>query len=115
MPSPLSVGLSERVVPSWWRVSLAIAPQPASGSACRVPAGGRSASATRANSPPSRWLAITPSKLIEAHAGLILRISEQEPRLFLREVREVRDRLAEHGVQNSMSGLSRIFAHHGIS
>jgi transposase len=52
------------------------------------------------------------SKRIEAHAALILRISKQEPRLFLREVR---DRLAERGVQTSTSGLSRFFARHGIS
>ncbi|CAO4149214.1 hypothetical protein GPNCGGLF_LOCUS3094 [Methylorubrum aminovorans] len=52
------------------------------------------------------------SKRIEAHAGLILRISKQEPRLFLRELR---DRLAEQGIQTSTSGLSRFFARHGIS
>jgi transposase len=52
------------------------------------------------------------SKRIEAHAGLILMTSEQEPRLFLRELR---DRLAEQGVQTSTSGLSRFFARHGIS
>jgi transposase len=52
------------------------------------------------------------SKRIEAHAGLILRISKQAPRLFLREMR---DRLAEQGVQTSTSGLSRFIARHGIS
>jgi transposase len=52
------------------------------------------------------------SQRIEAHAGLILTISQQEPRLFLRELR---DRLAEQGVQTSTSGLSRFFARHGIS
>ena len=47
------------------------------------------------------------SQAIEAHAALILATSEQEPRLFLRELR---DRLAEQGVQTSTSGLSRFFA-----
>jgi transposase len=52
------------------------------------------------------------SKRIGAHAELILATSEQEPRLFLRELR---DRLAEQGVQTSTSGLSRFFQRHGIS
>jgi transposase len=52
------------------------------------------------------------SKRIEAHASLILATSEQEPRLFLRELR---DRATEQGVQTSTSGLSRFFARHGIS
>ena len=52
------------------------------------------------------------SKAIEAHAALILATSKQEPRLFLGELR---DRLAERGVQTSTSGLSRFFARHGIS
>lgn len=52
------------------------------------------------------------SKRIEAHAELILAASEQEPRLFLRELR---NRLAEQGVPTSTSGLSRFFARHGIS
>ena len=52
------------------------------------------------------------SKRIEAHAALILATSQEEPRLFLRELR---DRLAKQGVQTSTSGLSRFFARHGIS
>ena len=52
------------------------------------------------------------SKRIEAHAALILETSGQEPRPFLRELR---DRLAEQGVRTSTSGLSRFFARHGIS
>jgi transposase len=53
-----------------------------------------------------------PSQAIEAHAALILRTSKQEPRLFLRELR---DRLAEQGVQTSTSGLSRFFQRHQIT
>jgi len=52
------------------------------------------------------------SKRIEAHAALILATSQQEPRLFLRELR---DRLAEQGVPTSTSGLSRFFARHAIT
>jgi len=52
------------------------------------------------------------SQRIEAHAALILATSEQEPRLFLRELR---DRLAEQGVQTSTSGLSRFFQRHAIT
>jgi transposase len=52
------------------------------------------------------------SKRIEAHAALILATSEQEPRLFLRELR---DRLAEQGIQTSTSGLSRFFQRHAIT
>ncbi|WP_193373782.1 IS630 family transposase [Methylorubrum extorquens] len=52
------------------------------------------------------------SKRIEAHAALILATSKQEPRLFLRELR---DRLAEQGVQTSMSGPSRFFLRHAIT
>ena len=46
------------------------------------------------------------SKRIEAHTTLILATSKQEPRLFLRELR---DRLPEQGIQTSTSGLSRFF------
>src|SRR4051794_40340725 len=46
------------------------------------------------------------SQRIEAHVELILATSKQEPRLFLRELR---DRLAEQCVQTSTSGLSRFF------
>ena len=52
------------------------------------------------------------SKRIEAHAALILATSEQEPRLF---IRELRDRLAEQDVPTSTTGLSRLFQRHGIS
>jgi len=52
------------------------------------------------------------SKRIEAHAAPILRISEQEPRLFLRELR---DRLAEQSVPTSTNGLSRFFQRHAIT
>jgi hypothetical protein len=49
---------------------------------------------------------------IEAHADLILSLDEAQPELFLRELR---DALAEHGVQTSTSGLSRFFARHSIT
>ena len=49
---------------------------------------------------------------IEAHADLILSLDEARPELFLRELR---DALAEQGVQTSTSGLSRFFAPHGIT
>ena len=52
------------------------------------------------------------SQRIEAHVELILATSKQEPRLFLRELR---DRLAERGVQTSTSGLSRFFQRHRIT
>ena len=112
MPSPLSVDLRERVVAAV-----------AAGASCH-----RAAARFGVNvSSASRWsqrshqeghVAPKPmggdhtSKHIEAHVALILATSEQEPRLFLRELRH---RLAEQGLQTSTSGLSRFFARHGIS
>jgi hypothetical protein len=52
------------------------------------------------------------SHRIEAHADLILATCEAQPRIFLRELR---DRLGEHGVRTSTSSLSRFFARHGIT
>jgi transposase len=52
------------------------------------------------------------SQPIEAHADLILTTYQAEPQIFLHELR---DRLAEHGVQTSTSSLSRFFARHGIT
>ncbi|CAO4157343.1 Transposase [Methylorubrum extorquens] len=49
---------------------------------------------------------------IEAHADLILSLDEAWPERFLRELR---DALAEQGVQTSTSGLSRFFARHRIT
>ena len=112
MPSPLSVDLRERVVAAV-----------VAGVSCHRAAARFGVSVSSA----SRWserfrhegqLASKPmggdhtSKRIDAHAALIVRISEQEPRLFLREVR---DRLAEQGVQTSTGGLSRFIARHGIN
>ena len=112
MPSPLSVDLRERVVAAV-----------AAGASCHR-------AATRFGvgvSSASRWserfrqegqLAPKPSggdhasHRIEAQADRILASYEQEPRIFLRELR---DRLAEQGVQTSTSGLSRFFARHGIT
>jgi transposase len=52
------------------------------------------------------------SHRIEAQADRILASYQQEPRIFLRELR---DRLAEQGVETSTSGLSRFFQRHRIT
>lgn len=112
MPSPLSVDLRERVV--------------------AAVAGGASFHRAAARfgvsvSSTSRWsqqfaqqghVAPKPTHgddrlpAIAAHADLILSLDEARPERFLRELR---DALAEHGVQTSTSGLSRFFARHGIT
>jgi transposase len=112
MPSPLSVDLRKRVVAAV-----------AAGTSCHRAAARFGVSVSSA----SRWserfrqqgqVAPQPmggdrtSQALEAHANLILSTSQQEPRLFLRELR---DQLAERGVQTSTSGLSRFFQRHGIS
>ena len=112
MPSPLSVDLRERVVAAV-----------AAGASCHRAAarfGVSVSSAIRWSQRSHQEGHVAPkpmggdhiSKRIEAHAELILATSEQEPRLFLRELR---DRLAEQGVQTSTSGLSRFFQRHGIT
>jgi transposase len=112
MPSPLSVDLRERVVAAV-----------AAGASCHRAAARFGVSVSSA----SRWCGqatreghVVPkpmggdhtSQRTEAHAELILATSEQEPRLFLRELR---DHLAEQGVQTSTSGLSRFFQRHRIT
>jgi transposase len=112
MPSPLSVDLRERVVAAV-----------AAGASCHRAAARFGVSVSSA----CRWLErfhqegqVAPrpsggdhaSHRIEAHADLILATCEQAPRIFLRELR---DRLAEQGVQTSTSGLWRFFARHGIT
>ena len=52
------------------------------------------------------------SHRLEAQASLILKTCEQQPQIFLRELRDL---LGERGVQTSTSGLSRFFARHGIT
>ena len=52
------------------------------------------------------------SPRIEAHADLILSLSEQRPEIYLRELR---DTLAERGVATSTSGLWRFFRRHRIT
>ena len=52
------------------------------------------------------------SQRLEAQAALILRLNEEHPLSFLRELR---DRLSERGVRASTSSLSRFFARHGIT
>ena len=112
MPSPLSVDLRERVVAAV-----------VGGASCQQAAARFGVSAASV----SRWsrrlrqdghLAPKPSggdrrsRRVEARARLILAAYKRQPTIFLRELR---DRLAEQGVQTSTSGLSRFFARHGIS
>ena len=112
MPSPLSVDLRERVVAAV-----------AAGASCHRAAARFGVSVSSA----CRWserfqqegqLAPKPSggdhtsHRIEAHGDRILATYEQEPRIFLRELR---DRLAEQGVQTSTSALSRFFARHRVT
>lgn len=52
------------------------------------------------------------SQRLEAQAALILRIHEEHPLSFLRELR---DELRDRGVQASTSSLSRFFARHRIT
>jgi transposase len=112
MPSPLSVDLRERVVAAV-----------AAGVSCHRAAARFGVSGSSA----SRWSErfrqegqLTPkpsggahtSHRIEAHADRILASYQQEPRIFLRELR---DQLAEQGVQTSTSGLSRFFQRHRVT
>lgn len=53
-----------------------------------------------------------PAPAIEAHAERILQMDREQPQAFLRELR---DTLAEQGVQTSVSGLWRFFARHRIT
>ena len=112
MPSHLSVDLRERVVSAV-----------AAGASCHQAAARFGVSVSSA----SRWsdrfrqegqLAPKPSggdhasHRIEAQADLILTIYEARPAIFLRELR---DALAERGLQTSTSSLSRFFARRGIT
>lgn len=112
MPSPLSVDLRERVVAC---VS--------GGASCREAASRFGVSAASV----SRWAArlrqegqVTPRSMggdhmshrVEAQAELILTACQRKPTIFLRELR---DQLAESGLQTSTSSLSRFFARHGIT
>jgi transposase len=112
VPSPLSVDLRERVVAAV-----------AAGASCHRAAARFGVSVSSA----SRWserfrqegqVAPKPSggdhasHRIEAQADRILATCEAQPRIFLRELR---DRLGEHGVRTSTSSLSRFFARHGIT
>ncbi|CAO4135975.1 IS630 family transposase ISMex30 [Methylorubrum extorquens] len=112
MPSPLAVDLRERVV------SAVAAGASCHRAAARFGVSVWSASRWSRRSQQEGHVAPKPmggdhtSKRIEAHAALMLATSKQEPRLFLRELR---DRLAEQGVQTSTSGLSRFFQRHAIT
>jgi transposase len=112
IPSPLSVDLRERVVAAV-----------AEGASCHRAAARFGVSVSSA----SRWserfhhegqIAARlsggdhASHRIEAHADLILRLYEERPEIFLHELR---DTLAGHGVQTSVSGLWRFFRRHRIT
>ena len=112
MPSPLSVDLRQRVVSAI-----------SGGASCHQAAARFRVSVASA----SRWSTrhqqeghVTPkpsggdrnSHRIEAHADLILTTYEQRSEIFLRELRE---ELADQGVETSTSSLSRFFARHGIT
>ena len=112
MPSPLSVDLRQRVVAL---VS--------DGASCREAAarfGVSTASVSRWSARQRRDGQVSPkpsggdhlSHRMEAHKGLILAACRRKPAILLRELRE---HLAQRGVQASTSGLSRFFARHGIS
>ena len=112
MPSPLSVDLRKRVVAAVQ-----------AGASCHEAAFRFGVSVSSA----SRWTArlrqdgeMAPrpmggdrrSHRVEAHAPVILAACRRKPALFLRELR---DNLAQRGVQTSTSGLFRLLARHGIS
>jgi transposase len=112
MPTALSVDLRERVVAA---VS--------AGASCHQAAARFGVSVSSA----SRWSERYRSKgqvgprprggdrraePIEQDTGLIRSLCETQPGIFLRELR---DRLAEKGVQTSTSGLSRFFKRQGIT
>ena len=112
MPSSKSVDLRQRVVAFL-----------VSGASCREAAARFGVSAASV----SRWAGrlrqdghVAPkpsggdhsSHRVEAQAKLILATCRRRPAIFLRELR---DHLAQRGVQTSTSGLSRFFARHGIS
>src|SRR3954454_24905690 len=112
MPSPLSVDLRTRVVAAV-----------AEGASCHRAAARFGVSVSSAcrwaerfsqegHVAPKRSGGDRVSQRIEAHADLILSTYEDEPRIFLHELRDV---LAEQGVQTSTSGLSRFFARHDIT
>ena len=111
MPSPLSVDLRERVV-------AAVTEGASFHQAARFGVSVSSASrwsqrfAQQGHVAPKPTHADDSLPAIEAHADLILSLDEAQPELFLRELR---DALAEQGVQTSTSGLSRFFARHGIT
>lgn len=112
MSSPLSVDLRERVVAAV-----------AAGASCHRVVVRFGVSVSSASRRPDRYrregqVVTTPmggdhtSQAAEVPAALIPATSRQEPRLFLRELR---DQLAEQGVQTSTSSLSRFFVRHGIT
>ena len=112
MPSPLSVDLRARVVAAV-----------ADGASMQKVADRFGVSASSA----SRWCGrasetgdVAPkpcggdrhSHRIEAHADMILALDQEQPTLFLSELRAA---LAERGIAVSASGLSRFFKRHTIT
>ncbi len=73
---------------------------------------GKSAFDRTGRSRPSPWAATATRRRLEAQAALILRLNEEHPLSFRRELR---DRLSERGVRASTSSLSRFFAGMGIT
>ncbi|WP_462120404.1 IS630 family transposase [Methylorubrum extorquens] len=112
MPSPLSVDLRERVV--------AAVTEGASFRRAAARFGVSVSSASRWSQRFAQQGHVAPKPThgddrlpaIEAHADLILSLDEARPERFLRELR---DALAEQGVQTSTSGLSRFFVRHAIT
>ena len=112
MPSPLSSDLRQRVVVFM-----------EAGASCQQAADRFGVSASSA----SRWAArkraeghVAPKPMggarqshrLEAHAPAILALCRRKPTVFLREVR---DHLAQRGMQTSTTSLFRFFSRHGIS
>lgn len=112
MPSPLSVDLRERVVAavaegaSFHRAAARFGVSVSSASRWSE----RFAQEGHVEPKPTHGEDKPPA--IEAHADLILTTYEARPEIFLHELR---DALAEHGVQTSTSGLSRFFQRHRIT
>lgn len=112
MPSPLSVDLRERVVAAV--VEGASCHRAAARFGVSVSSASRWSERFREEGQiaPKAWGGDRTSQRIEAHADLILSTYAEQPQIFLRELR---DRLAERGVQTSTSGLSRFFQRHRIT
>ncbi len=110
MPSALSVDLRERVVAAIEAGASRRQAAQRFGVGRPAQSVGTSASDRTGRSPPKPMGGDRNSQRLEAQAALILRLNEEHPLSFLRELR---DRLSECGVRASTSSLSRFFARHG--